>query len=66
MSWWSRLWDRLRGVADPEWEEKPAAAPRSDEPQVFECQTCFKVFESHRPGALCPECDSPDVIALSR
>jgi hypothetical protein len=70
MGWWARLFDRLRGVPaddrDADWEEEPALAPRSDEPQVFECQTCFKVFESGQPGALCPECDSPDVIALSR
>ncbi len=70
MSWWARLLDRLTGAdvdePDTALEEAPAATSRSDEPQVFECQTCFKVFESKQPGALCPECDSPDVIALSR
>jgi Zn finger protein HypA/HybF involved in hydrogenase expression len=70
MGWWSRLLDRLTGAAADEpnadWEQEPAAMSRSDEPQVFECQTCFKIFDSKQPGALCPECDSPDVIALSR
>jgi rubrerythrin len=70
MSWWRRLLDRLAGPSagdrGADWEEEPAVRPRNGELQVFECQTCFKIFESGEPGALCPECDSPDVIALSR
>lgn len=68
MSWWSRLLDRLKGtlIDDGDWVEEPTARSRADEPQVFECQSCFKVFDADRPGPLCPECDSPDVIALSR
>ena len=70
MGWWSRLLDRLRGAPladlDRDWVQEPASIAETGEPQVFECQTCFKVFEAGRPGALCPECDSPDVIALTR
>lgn len=66
MGWWSRLLDRLRGMSGGSSLDVPAPKSRPHEPSVFECQTCFKVFDAKTPGPLCPECDSPDVISLSR
>jgi Zn finger protein HypA/HybF involved in hydrogenase expression len=50
---------------------KGDAATRSNikelptEPNVFECQSCGKVFEARRLRPACPECDSNDVSLMS-
>ena len=72
MSLWSRLF-RRRAAPSAEVDERAAvAAPPSpktvalpDEPFVFECQACGKVFEARRKKAICPECESPDVANMS-
>jgi Zn finger protein HypA/HybF involved in hydrogenase expression len=65
MSWWSRILARLRGDTRDEAALSNPAAPAAGEPQVFECQACFKVFDLTRVPPACPECDSPDVRSLT-
>lgn len=66
MSWWSDLLSRLLGTGvDEEDSSKEAPSPLPDEPPVFECQVCFKIFESTESPPLCPECDSADVKLLT-
>lgn len=35
------------------------------EPYVFECSDCGKVFEARRRRPLCPECDTTSVVLIS-
>jgi Zn finger protein HypA/HybF involved in hydrogenase expression len=37
----------------------------SDDPNVFQCRQCGKVFEARTGRAFCPECDSGDVERLT-
>ena len=39
--------------------------PLPQEPFVFECGDCGKIFEVRRRRAACPECDSENVSILS-
>ena len=67
MSWWSDLLRRLNGGGQDDEDESPdvrSPAP-SDGPPIFECQACFKVFESERLRPVCPECESTDVKTLT-
>jgi hypothetical protein len=38
---------------------------RPEEPHVFECGSCGKVFEARTNRAFCPECDSGEVTRLT-
>jgi hypothetical protein len=67
MSWWSELLRRLGGRQDGEaqGEREAESGAAEDGPPVFECQVCFKVFESEEQRPACPECDSTEVKALT-
>jgi Zn finger protein HypA/HybF involved in hydrogenase expression len=64
MGWWEWFLGRLRGDAVNESAGQPFART-AGEPHVFECQACFKIFDSDARAPVCPECDSPDVRLLS-
>ena len=69
MSLWTRLfpWRRQPEAPAPE-EPQPTSdqvVSLPNEPFVFECQSCGKVFEARRKRPLCPECDSIEVQLLS-
>lgn len=62
MSFWSKWFGRKPAAAPP----APAGVIRlPDEPNVFECKECGKVFEARRLRAACPECDSTDVELMT-
>jgi hypothetical protein len=63
MGLWEWLSGRLRGAAVNEPAGQPSGRA-AGEPHVFECQACFKIFDSDTVS-VCPECDSPDVRLLS-
>jgi Zn finger protein HypA/HybF involved in hydrogenase expression len=65
MSWWSDLLRRLTGEQQDESVDEVERSSTFDGPPVFECQTCFKVFDSDRQRPTCPECDSADVKTLT-
>jgi Zn finger protein HypA/HybF involved in hydrogenase expression len=77
MGLWSRLirWGRpvekppaeatAAEAAPEEGSETPRTITLPNEPFVFECQSCGKVFEARRLRPACPECDSTEVSLLS-
>lgn len=62
--WWSR-W--RRSIPSP--ESVPTSGQKlvrlPEEPYVFECRDCGKVFEARRLRPTCVECDSTDVQLMS-
>jgi len=66
-----RWWRRFRGVGRRGGiDETPSVSDRNvtrlpEDPYVFECRTCGKVFEARRRHPLCRECDSADVELMS-
>ena len=69
MSLWRRL---FRREPPPDVEPAAESSPADDqlialpnEPFVFECRDCGKVFEARRKKPLCPECDGRNVELLS-
>jgi len=67
MGWWSDLLRRLTGDEQREEGESPDVPPPvpSGGHPVFECQSCFKVFESESLRPVCPECESAVVKTLA-
>jgi hypothetical protein len=51
------------GMAATDDEGGPRSRP--EEPYVFECRSCGKVFEVRTERAFCPECDSGEVTRLT-
>jgi len=62
-------WRREESEAQPAGGKVKLASEKivelPDEPYVFECRSCGKVFEARRRRPLCPECDSNDVVVMS-
>jgi hypothetical protein len=65
MSWWSDLLSRLLGPAGEDEDLVDDTSLPSNEPPLFECQVCFKIFESTESPPVCSECDSVDVKLLT-
>lgn len=71
MSLWRRLFRHEPPAAlDASTDEKPSPTDEHlielpNEPYVFECRSCGKVFEARRKKPICPECDSRDVELVS-
>jgi len=74
MGLWARLLRRrTAATADavslpPELPTPPAGGKvvaLPEEPMVFECRECGKVFDARRRHPRCPECESADVTAMS-
>ncbi len=69
MGLWAKLFRWRREAPAPATRaatvDSEAAVALPEEPFVFECQACGKVFEARRKHPHCPECDSRDVSLLA-
>lgn len=72
MEFWRRLFGSARNAEASEEDDVDKDDPKDDgtirlpqEPFVFECKDCGKIFEVRRRKATCPECDSENVEIVS-
>ncbi len=63
MSFWSDWFARAK--LEPPQRAAENVTPQANEPDVFECRDCGKVFESPRLPVACPECDSTNVERMT-